>query len=144
MLSRLSRFGLALPRSLSVPPARFVSQSKPSGGAGSAAVTEVHRPHESTEHGEVNPFAKNPDYHGFSSDTAEDDWNMKVVFFMGVSVFIVFGGVFTHYLPDQLMFQWARREAERLIVLREKEGLPIISENYYDPNKIILPPPADE
>lgn len=37
------------------------------------------------------------------------------------------------------MRQWARREAERLIVLRETEGVPLIEENYYDPNKIVSP-----
>lgn len=58
MLSRLSRFGLALPRSLSVPPARFVSESKPHGGASSAAVTEVLRPRGPAEDEEVNPYVK--------------------------------------------------------------------------------------
>lgn len=37
------------------------------------------------------------------------------------------------------MRQWARREAERLIHQREKEGLPLIEENYYDPSKILQP-----
>lgn len=35
------------------------------------------------------------------------------------------------------MRQWARREAERLILLREREDLPLIEENYYDPNTIV-------
>uniref|UniRef100_A0A672JLU8 NADH dehydrogenase [ubiquinone] 1 beta subcomplex subunit 11, mitochondrial n=1 Tax=Salarias fasciatus TaxID=181472 RepID=A0A672JLU8_SALFA len=52
----------------------------------------------------------NPDYHGFSSDPVEDTLNMRV-------------GTFIHYLPD----------------LREREGLPLISENYYDTEKIVLP-----
>lgn len=42
------------------------------------------------------------------------------------------------------MRQWARREAERLVVLREAQGLPLIDENYYDPSKIILPSSSDE
>lgn len=37
------------------------------------------------------------------------------------------------------MREWARREAERVIQKREKEGLPLIEENYYDPNKIVVP-----
>lgn len=37
------------------------------------------------------------------------------------------------------MRQWARREAERVIQQRENEGVPLIEENYYDPNKIVLP-----
>lgn len=42
------------------------------------------------------------------------------------------------------MRQWARREAERVILQREKEGLPLMSENYYDPNKIILTSAGEE
>lgn len=37
------------------------------------------------------------------------------------------------------MRQWARREAEHLIQQREADGGPLIEENYYDTNKIILP-----
>uniref|UniRef100_A0A1A8G8R2 NADH dehydrogenase [ubiquinone] 1 beta subcomplex subunit 11, mitochondrial n=1 Tax=Nothobranchius korthausae TaxID=1143690 RepID=A0A1A8G8R2_9TELE len=144
MLSRFSRFGLALPRILSAPPARFVSQTKPSSATGSTAVTELHRREESLDHGEVSPYVKNPEYHGFSDDPVEDEWNMKVGFFFGVSVALVIGGTFIHYLPETRMRSWARREAEQLILLREKEGIPLIGENYYDINKIILPPRGDK
>ncbi|XP_041655730.1 NADH dehydrogenase [ubiquinone] 1 beta subcomplex subunit 11, mitochondrial [Cheilinus undulatus] len=137
MLTRLARLGPALPRLLSGQPARFVSQSKPSGAAGSAAVKELHAPVDQGGHGEVDPYVKNPDYHGFSSDPHVDLWNMRAVFFCGISVALVIGGTFLAYLPDNR--HWARREAERLIVQREAEGLPVISENYYDPSKIILP-----
>ncbi|XP_024119666.1 NADH dehydrogenase [ubiquinone] 1 beta subcomplex subunit 11, mitochondrial [Oryzias melastigma] len=139
MLSRLSRFGLSLPRLGSVPPARFVSQSKQSSAAGSSAVTELHPRGDTSDHGEVSQYVKNPEYHGFSSDPVEDEWNMKVGFFMGISVVLVIGGTFIHYLPDHGMRQWARREAERVICQREQQGLPLIEENYYDPSKIILP-----
>ncbi|XP_030590034.1 NADH dehydrogenase [ubiquinone] 1 beta subcomplex subunit 11, mitochondrial [Archocentrus centrarchus] len=139
MLTRFSRIGIALPRLLCNPPARFVSQSKPTGAAGSTAVTELHPAGEQSGHGEVSPYVKNPDYHGFSSDPVEDEWNMKLAFFFGISVALVIGGTFIHYLPDYGMRQWARREAERLIQQREKEGLPFIEENYFDTNKIILP-----
>ncbi|XP_073327083.1 NADH dehydrogenase [ubiquinone] 1 beta subcomplex subunit 11, mitochondrial [Pagrus major] len=139
MLTRLSRLGPALPRLLSHPPARFVSQSKPTGTAGSAAVTELHPAAENAGHGEVSKYVKNPDYHGFSSDPVVDEWNMKVGFFFGVSVALVIGGTFIHYLPDHGMRQWARREAERVIQQREKEGLPLIGEDYYDRNKIAMP-----
>ncbi|XP_013880198.1 NADH dehydrogenase [ubiquinone] 1 beta subcomplex subunit 11, mitochondrial [Austrofundulus limnaeus] len=144
MLSRLSRFGLALPRFFAVPPARFVSQSKPSGSAGSTAVTELYGPRQAPDHEEVNPYLKNPDYNGFSDDPEQDVWEMRLAFFMGISVCLVIGSTFVHYLPDPKMQQWSRREAERLIVLREKEGLPLINENYYDPSTIILPDPEDE
>ncbi|XP_014857070.1 PREDICTED: NADH dehydrogenase [ubiquinone] 1 beta subcomplex subunit 11, mitochondrial [Poecilia mexicana] len=139
MLSRLSRLGLALPRSVSVLSTRFVSQSKADSAISSTAVTELYEPVNQSGHGEVSPFAKNPDFHGFSTDPEEDVRNMKMGFFLGISVALVIGGTFIHYLPDHGMRKWARREAERLILLREKEGLPLIEENYYDVSKIILP-----
>ncbi|KAG8002381.1 NADH dehydrogenase [ubiquinone] 1 beta subcomplex subunit 11 [Nibea albiflora] len=138
MLSRLPRFVGTFPRLLSNPPARFVSQSKPTGAVGSTAVTELHPAAEKTGHGEVSQYVKNPDYHGFSSDPEVDVWNMRVAFFFGISVALVIGGTFIHYLPDHGMRQWARREAERVIQQREMENLPLIDENYYDPNKITL------
>ncbi|CAI5678604.1 NADH dehydrogenase [ubiquinone] 1 beta subcomplex subunit 11, mitochondrial [Oreochromis niloticus] len=139
MLTRISRFGLTLPRLLYNPPARFVSQSKANSATGSTAMTELHPEVQHSGHGEVSPYVKNPDYHGFSSDPVEDEWNMKVGFFFGISVALVIGGTFIHYLPDHGMRQWARREAERLIQQREADGVPLIEENYYDTNKIILP-----
>ncbi|XP_049437765.1 NADH dehydrogenase [ubiquinone] 1 beta subcomplex subunit 11, mitochondrial [Epinephelus fuscoguttatus] len=144
MLTRLSRFGPTVPRLLSCPPTRFVSQSKPTGAAGSTAVTELHPAAEQAGHGEVSPYVKNPDYHGFSSDPVVDEWNMRVGFFFGISVALVIGGTFIHYLPDHGMRQWARREAERLIKQREEEGLPLINENYYDTNNIVLTPAGEE
>ncbi|CAM9303868.1 unnamed protein product [Lampetra planeri] len=139
MLTRLTRLGSVVPQVLPKAPTRFVSQSKAAGAAGSSAVTELHPAAPSSGHGEVSEYVKNPDYHGFSSDPVVDDWNMKVGFFFGISVALVIGGTFIHYLPDHGMRQWARREAERVILQREAAGLPVIGENYYDPNKIILP-----
>ncbi|XP_041802275.1 NADH dehydrogenase [ubiquinone] 1 beta subcomplex subunit 11, mitochondrial [Chelmon rostratus] len=139
MLTQLSRFGPALPRLLANPAARFVSQSRTSGAAASTAVTELQHAAEKAGHGEVSQYVKNPDYHGFSSDPVVDEWNMRVGFFFGISVALVIGGTFIHYLPDHGMRQWARREAERVIQQREKEDLPLIEENYYDPKKITVP-----
>uniref|UniRef100_UPI001ED82DC8 NADH dehydrogenase [ubiquinone] 1 beta subcomplex subunit 11, mitochondrial n=1 Tax=Scatophagus argus TaxID=75038 RepID=UPI001ED82DC8 len=136
MLSRLLRFGPVFSRSNA--PARFVSQSKPT-GAGSTAVTEVHPAAGKAGHGEVSQYVKNPDYHGFSIDPEVDVWTMKLAFFFGISLALVVGGTYIYYLPDHGMRQWARREAERVIQQREKENLPLIDENYYDPNKIIVP-----
>ena len=50
----------------------------------------------------LSPFVsfQNPDYHGFSSDPVVDEWNMRVGFFFGISVALVIGGTFIHYLPD--------------------------------------------
>ncbi|KAM3833935.1 NADH dehydrogenase [ubiquinone] 1 beta subcomplex subunit 11, mitochondrial [Diretmus argenteus] len=139
MLVPLSRLRLALPRVLLHPAARFVSQSTPSGAAGSAALTDLQPATEAHGHGEVSPYVKNPDFHGFSSDPVVDVWNMRVAFFFGISVALVIGGTFIHYLPDHGMRQWARREAERIVLQRERDGLPIMEENYYDSSKIVLP-----
>uniref|UniRef100_UPI0025AE02DF NADH dehydrogenase [ubiquinone] 1 beta subcomplex subunit 11, mitochondrial n=1 Tax=Doryrhamphus excisus TaxID=161450 RepID=UPI0025AE02DF len=144
MLTRLARFGLILPRLRLNVPVRCVSQSKPNGAVGSSAVTELQQAAPSDSHGEVSQYVKNPDYHGFSNDPAVDVWNMRLAFFFGISVCIVLGGTFIHYLPDHGMRQWARREAERVILQKEKAGLPLIDENYYDTNKIVLPSAAEE
>ncbi|XP_047429578.1 NADH dehydrogenase [ubiquinone] 1 beta subcomplex subunit 11, mitochondrial [Mugil cephalus] len=143
MLTRLLRCRPGLSRVLSTPAARFVSQSKPSGAAGSTAVTGLQH-EDKSDHGEVSPYVKNPDYHGFSTDPVEDEWNMRVGFFLGISVALVIGGTFICYLPDHRMGKWAKREAERLIEIREKKGLPLIDENYYDPSKIVLPSAGEE
>ncbi|KAF7243859.1 NADH dehydrogenase [ubiquinone] 1 beta subcomplex subunit 11, mitochondrial, partial [Varanus komodoensis] len=87
---------------------------------------------------------KNPDYHGFDSDPVIDLWNMRLAFFFGISVAIVLGSTFLHYLPDHGMREWARREAERLIKEREAQGLPLIDSNYFDPSKILHPSHSSE
>ncbi|NXW56995.1 NDUBB dehydrogenase, partial [Eurystomus gularis] len=84
---------------------------------------------------------QNPDYHGFSAEPDADVLNMRVVFFAGVSLAIVLGSVFLHYLPDYGLQQWARREAELRLLERERQGLPPIDSNYYDPARLALPPP---
>ncbi|NXN91285.1 NDUBB dehydrogenase, partial [Rhinopomastus cyanomelas] len=82
---------------------------------------------------------KNPDYHGFSEDPRVDVMNMRAVFFCGISIAIVLGSAFLHYLPDYGLKKWSRREAERLIRERESQGLPLIPPYYYDPKKLTLP-----
>ncbi|KAL1021139.1 hypothetical protein UPYG_G00009310 [Umbra pygmaea] len=143
MLSRFSRFGSVLTRCRpsNFCGTRLLSQSSPSGAAGSATVSDLQPSHakESHGHSEVSAFEKNRDYHGFSQDPVLDEWNMRMAFFFGISMAIVVGGTFVHYLPDHGMRQWARREAERLIAQREAAGLPLMEENYYDPSKIVLP-----
>ncbi|XP_074936415.1 NADH dehydrogenase [ubiquinone] 1 beta subcomplex subunit 11, mitochondrial [Phalacrocorax aristotelis] len=84
---------------------------------------------------------KNPDWHGFSADPAADLANMRAVFIAGISIAIVLGTVFLHYLPDYGLQQWARREAELQIRERESRGLPLLDPNYYDPARLALPPP---
>lgn len=59
MLTRFVRSGVVFPRLLCHPPARFVSQSKPTdAAAASTAVTELHPPGEPAEHAEVSPYVK--------------------------------------------------------------------------------------
>ncbi|XP_044525942.1 NADH dehydrogenase [ubiquinone] 1 beta subcomplex subunit 11, mitochondrial isoform X2 [Gracilinanus agilis] len=94
---------------------------------------------EDPETEDVNLYEKNPDYHGFDEDPFIDLWNMRIVFFLGVSVAIVLGSTFVAYLPDHKMKEWARREAEILVKIRETQGLPLMDSNYFDPKKIILP-----
>ncbi|XP_003341242.1 NADH dehydrogenase [ubiquinone] 1 beta subcomplex subunit 11, mitochondrial [Monodelphis domestica] len=94
---------------------------------------------EDPEHEDVNLYEKNPDAHGFDDDPFIDLWNMRIVFFLGVSVAIVLGSTFVAYLPDHKMKEWARREAEILVKIRETQGLPLMESNYFDPKKIILP-----
>ncbi|XP_029911240.1 NADH dehydrogenase [ubiquinone] 1 beta subcomplex subunit 11, mitochondrial [Myripristis murdjan] len=144
MLTRLARLRPILPPSPLHRAVRLVSQSQPSGAAGATAVTEVPSAAQSHSHGEVSQYVKNPDYHGFSSDPVVDEWNMRGAFFFGISVALVIGGTFLHYLPDHGMRQWARREAELLIKQREQEGLPLMEENYYNPDKIVLPATGQE
>ncbi|KAL2103302.1 hypothetical protein ACEWY4_000170 [Coilia grayii] len=148
MASRLTRIWPSLCRMRLSPMygARFVSQSSPSSAAGATAVTGMQPAHGKDSHGhaEVNPYEENPDYHGFSTDATADAWNMKLAFFFSVSVALVIGSTFVHYLPDRGLRQWSRREAERLVKQREAEGVPVMTENYYDPSKIVLPSAGEE
>ncbi|XP_043848389.1 NADH dehydrogenase [ubiquinone] 1 beta subcomplex subunit 11, mitochondrial [Dromiciops gliroides] len=94
---------------------------------------------EDPESEDINLYEKNPDSHGFDEDPVTDLWNMRVVFFFGVSVAIVLGSTFLAYIPDYKMKEWARREAEQLVKLREAQGLPLMTSNYFDPSRVILP-----
>ncbi|KAJ7317575.1 hypothetical protein JRQ81_003737 [Phrynocephalus forsythii] len=89
-------------------------------------------------------YIKNPDYHGFDSDPEVDLWNMRAAFFCGLSLMIVLGTAFVSYLPEKGMKSWARREAERQVMEREAQGLPVMDYYYFDPSKIVLPPEEEE
>lgn len=58
MLTRLARLGPTVPRLLSNSSVRFVSQSKPTGAAGSTAVTELHPAESAGGHSEVSQYVK--------------------------------------------------------------------------------------
>ncbi|XP_044162393.1 NADH dehydrogenase [ubiquinone] 1 beta subcomplex subunit 11, mitochondrial [Bufo gargarizans] len=96
--------------------------------------------HQHDDHDEINVYDKNPDWHGFSDDPAQDLRNMRLVFFFGVSVCLVMGTVYIYYSPERGMRDWARKEAERQIKRKEAQGLPLIEVNYYDPESLVLPP----
>ncbi|XP_077079767.1 NADH dehydrogenase [ubiquinone] 1 beta subcomplex subunit 11, mitochondrial [Siphateles boraxobius] len=151
MASRLSRIWptLSRVRLSSALGSRCVSQTPKSSASGAAVISDLQSlspaAQDSHGHAEVSPFDKNPDFHGFHhNDPFVDEWNMRLAFFFGISVAIVIGGTFVHYLPDHGMRQWARREAERLIKQREAEGLPLMTENYYDPSTIVLPSSGED
>ncbi|XP_051865098.1 NADH dehydrogenase [ubiquinone] 1 beta subcomplex subunit 11, mitochondrial [Pristis pectinata] len=132
-------------------PRRDLGHSPRDGAAAAAATALTQEPglglgvgHGDAPHPEVNLFDKNPEYHGFSADPVVDVWNMRLAFFCGISLAIVVGSVFVYYLPDRGMRQWARREAERQLKQREAEGLPAIGVNYFNPDRITLPPEGEE
>ncbi|XP_006625337.1 NADH dehydrogenase [ubiquinone] 1 beta subcomplex subunit 11, mitochondrial [Lepisosteus oculatus] len=125
--------------------ARLVSQTRSPAAAESATVSDLKpAEHKAVKSAPVSMYDKNKDYHGFHSDPHVDKWNMRAAFFFGISVAIVIGSAFIHYLPDHGMRLWARREAERVIKQREAQGLPVMDEYYYDPSKIVLPPVEEE
>ncbi|CAK6449923.1 unnamed protein product [Pipistrellus nathusii] len=125
-------------------PVRWESSSAraviaPPAAAGKREPEPTVRWQEDPEPEDENLYEKNPDSHGYDKNPVLDVWNMRVVFFFGVSIVLVFGTTFMAYMPDYRMHEWARREAERLIKYREANGLPIMESNCFDPSKIRLP-----
>ncbi|XP_048653479.1 NADH dehydrogenase [ubiquinone] 1 beta subcomplex subunit 11, mitochondrial, partial [Marmota marmota marmota] len=99
----------------------------PSAVAGKRPPEPTMRWQEDPEPEDENLYEKNPDSHGYDKDPVVDLWNMRVIFFFGVSIVLVLGTTFVAYLPDYRykgMREWARREAERLVKYREANGLP--------------------
>ncbi|KAM6188434.1 NADH dehydrogenase [ubiquinone] 1 beta subcomplex subunit 11, mitochondrial-like [Sarcoramphus papa] len=96
----MAALGRAL-RALRAGALRAGARGRSAGAAGAVALPRV--PLGADPH-EEEPMAvaqrKNPDYHGFSAEPDADVLNMRAVFFAGVSVAIVLGTVFLHYLPD--------------------------------------------
>ncbi|XP_067408412.1 NADH dehydrogenase [ubiquinone] 1 beta subcomplex subunit 11, mitochondrial [Emydura macquarii macquarii] len=132
-------------------PARAVhAGSVPGGGAAVTSPPSVLQPRELKHEHEEDPtdmaaaLRKNPDYHGFDPDPVMDVWNMRMAFFFGISVCIVLGSFFLHYMPDYGMKKWARREAEKKVKERERLGLPLLVSDYFDPSKLVLPVDDDE
>ncbi|XP_053551311.1 NADH dehydrogenase [ubiquinone] 1 beta subcomplex subunit 11, mitochondrial [Bombina bombina] len=141
-MSLCIRAALRLPRTVRLRPGTLVPRTTTITRLASTNAV-IARPGENAHHEEVNLYEKNPDWHGYHEDPVVDVWNMRLVFFFGVSLCIVLGSVFVYYQPDHGMRQWARREAERRLKEREALGLAPIDVNYYDPEKLVLPPAED-
>ncbi|XP_060678457.1 NADH dehydrogenase [ubiquinone] 1 beta subcomplex subunit 11, mitochondrial, partial [Hemiscyllium ocellatum] len=82
---------------------RAVSSSGPASSVSPSALAgprELPPGYPGAEPPEVNLYDQNPEYHGFSADPVVDVWNMRLAFFFGISLAIVVGSTFVHYLPD--------------------------------------------
>ncbi|XP_075394324.1 NADH dehydrogenase [ubiquinone] 1 beta subcomplex subunit 11, mitochondrial [Tenrec ecaudatus] len=150
LLGWCARRGLAAAATRGLPAVRVRWESGASRAVVAPPAMAGKRPPEPTlrwqedpEPEDENLYEKNPDSHGYDDDPVVDLWNMRVVFFFGVSIVLVLGSTFVAYLPDYRMREWARREAERLVKYREANGLPIMDSNYFDPSKIQLPEEED-
>ncbi|XP_030828572.1 NADH dehydrogenase [ubiquinone] 1 beta subcomplex subunit 11, mitochondrial [Strongylocentrotus purpuratus] len=90
---------------------------------------------------ESDSDASDPTYvtHGFHDDPYWDTYAYRVIFFTTISIVMVFGPAFVHYLPDPTGREWARKEA--LVVLDERRaaGALVIDPNFIDPSKLVLP-----
>lgn len=87
-----------------------------------------------------NENSKNWVSFGFEDKSEADDVNsMKASFFFSVTLCIVFGTFIWSYLPDPQLRNWAQREAYLELRRREKAGGDLISADYVDPKKIVLP-----
>ncbi|XP_074428060.1 NADH dehydrogenase [ubiquinone] 1 beta subcomplex subunit 11, mitochondrial [Larus michahellis] len=88
---------------------------------------------------------KNPDYHGFSAEPDADVLNMRAVFFTGISLAIVLGSVFLHYVPDYGLQQWARRGSrDPHPGAGEEGGCPSWTPTITTPLASPCPPPRNE
>ncbi|KAL5288631.1 NDUFB11 family protein [Megaselia abdita] len=81
---------------------------------------------------------------GFETKSESDDRNsMKASFFFSVTLCLVFGTFVWSYLPDPQLRNWAQREAYLELRRREKAGCDLISADYVDPRKVVLPSDED-
>lgn len=82
---------------------------------------------------------------GFDAkDNFVDLWSKRIIFFFGVSVVLVLGPVYYHYLPDPKNRKWSHQEAHRVLKERREAGLPLIDPDFVPRDKIILPDDEEE
>ncbi|KYN35352.1 NADH dehydrogenase [ubiquinone] 1 beta subcomplex subunit 11, mitochondrial [Trachymyrmex septentrionalis] len=89
---------------------------------------------------ETKPVKRKWVSYGFSDKSEiEDHHALHQTMFVCVTIVFVIGCTVMAYLPDIRGKDWAQREAYLQIRYREEHGLPLVSPNYIDPSKIILP-----
>uniref|UniRef100_A0A8C9PWH4 NADH dehydrogenase [ubiquinone] 1 beta subcomplex subunit 11, mitochondrial n=1 Tax=Spermophilus dauricus TaxID=99837 RepID=A0A8C9PWH4_SPEDA len=108
----------------------------PSAVAGKRPPEPTMRWQEDPEPEDENLYEKNPDSHGYDKDPVVDLWNMRVIFFFGVSIVLVLGTTFVAYLPDYRMREWAQAHGLPLLALNLQS---VMESNCFDPSKIQLP-----
>ncbi|XP_065366756.1 NADH dehydrogenase [ubiquinone] 1 beta subcomplex subunit 11, mitochondrial [Calliphora vicina] len=92
----------------------------------------------------ANPNPKNWVSYGFDTKDESNDRNStKSSFFFAVTLCLAWGTFFWAYLPDTQLRDWAQREAYLELRRREKAGVDLVSPNYIDPAKIVLPSDDD-
>jgi len=72
-------------------------------------------------------------------DREVDEWSHHLLMFSMLTIVICWGGFFLAYYPDFRDVEWAQREAYLELERREKNGLPLIDENFIDPANFELP-----
>ncbi len=82
--------------------------------------------------------------HGFHDDPHIDLLSYRMIFFVGISIMMVIAPLYVHYLPERNGRIWARRQAEMVIEERRKKGLPLISAEFCDLEKLVLPSDEEE
>ncbi|PIK45487.1 putative NADH dehydrogenase [Apostichopus japonicus] len=76
---------------------------------------------------------------GFDKNNFIDLWSKRFILFFGVSVVLVLGPVYYHFLPDNKNIKWNRAEALRVLQERREAGLPLIDPDFVSRDKIVLP-----
>lgn len=88
----------------------------------------------------VDTSQKNWLSYGFDFKNETDDRKFThSIFFMSITLCVIFGGFVWTYMPDYQLRDWAQREAYLEVRRREQAGLPLVDPNLIDPSKIELP-----
>lgn len=78
--------------------------------------------------------------YGFDIKSKKQDRRLAhILFFMSITVTLVWGGFYMVYFPDYNLKDWSTRQAFLELRRRERLGLPLVDPNLIDPAKIKLP-----